>query len=45
VLEGEGHAGQTQPTLQLVTSGGFCVGATMTEVTKDDGLQFKARKK
>jgi hypothetical protein len=31
--------------LQIVTSGGFCVGATMTEVVKDDGLQFKARKK
>lgn len=38
-------AGQTHPTLQIVTSNGFCVGATMTEVTKDDGLQYKARKK
>jgi len=38
-------AGQTQPTLQIVTSNGFCVGATMTDVTKDDGLQFKAQKK
>jgi hypothetical protein len=38
-------AGDTQPTVQLVTSDGFCVGATMTEVTTDDGLQFKARKK
>lgn len=38
-------AGQTHPTMQLLTGGGFCVGATMSEVTKDDGLQYKARKK
>ena len=38
-------SGNTHPTIQLVTSDGFCVGATMTEATKDDGLQYKARKK
>jgi hypothetical protein len=38
-------SGQTHPTIQLVTSGGFCVGATMNGVTKDDGMQYKARKK
>lgn len=37
--------GNTQPTIQLVTSDGFCVGATMTEVKTDDGLQYKAQKK
>src|SRR5690606_28578577 len=38
-------SGQTHPTIQLPTSNGFCVGATLTEVTKDDGPQYKARKK
>lgn len=38
-------SGNAHPTIQLVTSDGFCVGATMTEATKDDGLQYKARKK
>jgi hypothetical protein len=38
-------SGQIHPTVQLVTSGGFCVGATMTDIAKDDGLQYKARKK
>jgi len=38
-------SGNMHPTIQLVTSGGFCVGATMTDVTLDDGLQYKARKK
>ncbi len=37
--------GSTVPTIQMITSDGFCVGATMTEVKKDDGLQYKARKK
>lgn len=36
--------GQTHPTIQLVTSNGFCVGATLNDVTKDDGVQFKAKK-
>jgi hypothetical protein len=33
------------PTIQLQTSDGFCVGATMTDVTKNDGGQYKAQKK
>jgi cysteine-rich repeat protein/probable HAF family extracellular repeat protein len=38
-------SGNTHPTMQLVTSDRLCIGATMTEVTRDDGLQYKARKK
>jgi cysteine-rich repeat protein len=38
-------SGKTNPTMQLVTSNGLCLGATMTEVTTDDGIQYKARKK
>jgi hypothetical protein len=38
-------SGNTHPTMQLVTSDGFCLGATMTETTTDDGLEYKARKK
>jgi hypothetical protein len=38
-------SGQTQPTLQLVTSQGLCVGATVNTVTKDDGSQYKAARK
>jgi cysteine-rich repeat protein len=38
-------SGNVHPTMQLVTSDGFCLGATMTEATKDDGLQYQARKK
>jgi len=38
-------SGNMHPTIQLVTSDGFCVGATMTEVTLDDGLQYKAKEK
>jgi len=38
-------SGNAVPTIQLVTSDGFCLGATMTEVTRDDGLQYTAWKK
>jgi cysteine-rich repeat protein len=38
-------AGNTQPTIQMVTSAGLCIGATMTEAKKDDGVQYQARKK
>ncbi len=38
-------SGNTNPTIQMVTSDGLCIGATMTEATKDDGVQYKARKK
>ena len=38
-------SGNLHPTMQLVTSDGFCLGATMTEATTDDGIQYKARKK
>jgi hypothetical protein len=38
-------SGNIHPTMQLVTSSGFCLGATMTETQTDDGLEYKARKK
>jgi len=37
--------GNTSPTIELVTSNGFCVGAKMNTVKKDDGQQYKAQKK
>ena len=37
--------GNTTATVQLSTSDGFCIGATMTEATKDEGGQYKAQKK
>ena len=37
--------GNTNPTVQLLTSDGLCIGAAMTEVTKDEGGVYKARKK
>jgi hypothetical protein len=39
-----GLAGNTAPTVQLVTSDGFCVGATMTDVLRDEGGLYKARR-
>lgn len=33
------------PTIQMVTTDGFCISATMTEVKKDDGAQYKAQKR
>ena len=38
-------SGNLNPTIQLVTSDGLCIGSTMTEVTRDDSAQYKARKK
>ncbi len=38
-------AGSSMPTMQLVTDHGFCVGTTLTEVTRDAGGRFQARKK
>jgi hypothetical protein len=37
--------GNTSPTIELVTSDGLCVGATMNRVVKDEGQQYKAQKK
>lgn len=37
--------GNTSPTIELVTSDGFCVGATMNKVVKDVAGQYKAQKK
>ena len=37
--------GNKSPTIELVTSDGFCVGATMNKVVKDVALQYKAQKK
>jgi hypothetical protein len=36
--------GNVAPTIQMLTSNGFCVSAVVTP-TKDDGLQYKAQKK
>jgi hypothetical protein len=33
------------PTIQMITSDGFCVSATMTQVKKDQNNQYKAQKK
>jgi hypothetical protein len=38
-------AGNVSPTIQLITSEGFCVGATMNAVKTDDGLVYGAQKK
>lgn len=38
-------AGNTAPTIQLITDDGLCVAATMNKVGKDDGQQYKAQKK
>ena len=38
-------AGSAAPIMQLITSDGFCLGATLTEVTKDGGGVYQARKK
>jgi cysteine-rich repeat protein len=37
--------GTTGVTIQYLTSDGLCIGATMTETTKDEDGQYKARKK
>ena len=37
--------GQKSPTIELVTSHGLCVGATMNRVVKDENKQYKAQKK
>ena len=37
--------GNKSPTIELVTSDGFCVGATMNKVVKDVAQQYKAQKK
>ena len=38
-------AGNVSPTIQLVTTEGFCVGATMNQVTSDDGVVYGAHRK
>ena len=40
-----GLAGSTTPTIQVVASGGLCLGATLPDVLRDDGLRYQARKK
>ncbi len=37
--------GNTAPTIQMITSDGFCVGATMNEVKKDLAGHYKAQRK
>ena len=38
-------AGNIHPTIQLTTSDGLCIEATMNKTTRDDGVQYKARKR
>jgi hypothetical protein len=38
-------AGETAPTIELVTSDGLCIGAKMNKIAKDTGLLYKALKK
>jgi cysteine-rich repeat protein len=38
-------AGNVSPTIQLVTTEGFCLGATMNAVKIDDGVVYSAHKK
>ncbi len=38
-------SGNLSPTIQIVTSDGLCVGATMNYVQKDDGARYTARKR
>lgn len=38
-------SGNGNPTIQLLTSDGLCIGATISNVTKDDGVQYQAQKK
>jgi hypothetical protein len=40
-----GLHGSVAPTIQMVTTDGFCVGATMNKVGKDDAGQYKAQRK
>ena len=35
--------GNVSPTVQITTSDGYCAGATMNIVKKDDGLQYQAQ--
>jgi len=35
-------SGNTSPTLQLVTTEGFCLGATINKVIRDDGVAYGA---
>lgn len=36
--------GATHPTVQLVTSDGFCFGATLDDVKRADATRLQARK-
>jgi len=38
-------SGNTAATIQMITSDGLCVGATMNEVKIDDGFRYTARRK
>jgi len=38
-------AGNVATTVQIVTSDGLCIGATMNTVNSDDGLHYKTQKK
>jgi hypothetical protein len=37
--------GNATPTIQMVTSDGFCSTATMNTVKKDDGMRYSAQLK
>ena len=38
-------SGSVAPTIQVVTNNNVCIRATMTDVKRDNGLQYKANKK
>ncbi len=38
-------SGNTAPTIQIITSDGLCVGATMNTVRSDDGFRYSAQLK
>lgn len=38
-------SGNTAPTIEMITSDGLCIGATMNKVGKDEGGQYNAQKK
>ena len=41
----DGLTGSTAPTIQIVTSDGFCATATMNDVKKDEPTRYSAQLK
>ena len=38
-------SGNMSPTIQMLTSDGFCVSATLNEIKEDDPFRFRAQKR